>query len=393
MALYDENMKRVMMVLFGDSRSGSERGYFNVYFYPQDSSYGYRSSSYIYSSFRKTAELWWGPFQGGHGAVYATIDGQSYGYPIAECDNSSRVIKYMAVLGYCYSSHDVVEMRVHDIRVVADLSRHDPTASVSDEPEPYDGTHEGKADAGPRRILSIASQNRADNALNEGATAPQPYWTGPWPLLHIPVQIMEGSAFIVFTISIDLLANVAVESVDVGLSIEDGVSDTVIAALVDGIMAELSSAWGGQIGTFALALRLSLIGLDIACTYSPPVAPAFLALAASYAAWLLLFAGWVYIVMAAVDDGYMTPGAAAASFFVFGTSLLRFMGMGLVSQCRTAREFWRAYQVASSKMWRKTVGAQFLLTVTTIIVKVAVFVTCMILFLYYFQLHVMLYGW
>ncbi|MHA2033974.1 MAG: hypothetical protein ACTSX3_01580, partial [Candidatus Thorarchaeota archaeon] len=172
-----------MMVLFGDSRSGSERGYFNVYFYPQDSSYGYRSSSYIYSSFRKTAELWWGPFQGGHGAVYATIDGQSYGYPIAECDNSSRVIKYMAVLGYCYSSHDVVEMRVHDIRVVADLSRHDPTASVSDEPEPYDGTHEGKADAGPRRILSIASQNRADNALNEGATAPQPYWTGPWPLL------------------------------------------------------------------------------------------------------------------------------------------------------------------------------------------------------------------
>ena len=57
-ALYDENMKRVMMVLFGDSWSGSEKGYFNVYFYPHDSSSGYRSSGYMYSSFKKTAKLW-----------------------------------------------------------------------------------------------------------------------------------------------------------------------------------------------------------------------------------------------------------------------------------------------------------------------------------------------
>ncbi len=92
-----------------------------------------RSSGYVYSSFRKTAELWWGPYQGGHGAVYASIDGQSNGYPIAECDNASRVIKCVAILGYCYSSHDVVEMRVHDIRVVADLKRRDATAANSSE--------------------------------------------------------------------------------------------------------------------------------------------------------------------------------------------------------------------------------------------------------------------
>ncbi|RLI60836.1 MAG: hypothetical protein DRO93_05985 [Candidatus Thorarchaeota archaeon] len=57
-ALYDEDMRRVMMVLFGDSWSGSEKGYFNVYFYPHDSSSGYRSSGYMYSSFKKTAKLW-----------------------------------------------------------------------------------------------------------------------------------------------------------------------------------------------------------------------------------------------------------------------------------------------------------------------------------------------
>ncbi|MHA1741898.1 MAG: hypothetical protein ACTSVD_07395 [Candidatus Thorarchaeota archaeon] len=56
------------------------------------------------------------------------------GAPLAECDNASRVIKYVAVLGYCYSSYDVVEMRVHDINVVADFNRHDPTLSDSDAP-------------------------------------------------------------------------------------------------------------------------------------------------------------------------------------------------------------------------------------------------------------------
>ncbi|RLI58677.1 MAG: hypothetical protein DRO93_09455 [Candidatus Thorarchaeota archaeon] len=61
-ALYDEDMRRVKMVLFGDSWSGSERGYLNAYFYPQDSSSGYRSSGYIYSSFRKTGKLWCEPF-------------------------------------------------------------------------------------------------------------------------------------------------------------------------------------------------------------------------------------------------------------------------------------------------------------------------------------------
>ena len=61
-ALYDEDMRRVMMVLLDDSWSGSEKGYLNVYFYPQDSSSGHRSSGYIYSTFKKTAKLWWGPF-------------------------------------------------------------------------------------------------------------------------------------------------------------------------------------------------------------------------------------------------------------------------------------------------------------------------------------------
>ncbi|RLI47709.1 MAG: hypothetical protein DRO73_11250 [Candidatus Thorarchaeota archaeon] len=177
-ALYDENMRRVMMVLFGDSWSGSEKGYFNVYFYPQDSSSAYRSSGYIYSSFKKTAKLWWGQSEGGHGAVYASIDGQSDGYPIAECDNASRVIKYVAILGYRYSSYSLVSMRIHDINVVADLNKHNPTAPNPDEPVECDGSG----------TPTTAEIHRADYDLSNAIAQVICYWTGPWPLFHVEIS-------------------------------------------------------------------------------------------------------------------------------------------------------------------------------------------------------------
>ncbi len=42
--------------------------------------------------------------------------------------------------------YPLVEMRVHDISVVADLNRHDPNAQHPNEPVAFDGTLNGKAD-------------------------------------------------------------------------------------------------------------------------------------------------------------------------------------------------------------------------------------------------------
>ena len=76
--------------------------------------------------------------------VYASTDDENEpGRPLAECDSASRVIKYVVVMGYRYCTYDLVEMRVHDIRVVADLNRHDPTATDPEEPVVYDGTERG----------------------------------------------------------------------------------------------------------------------------------------------------------------------------------------------------------------------------------------------------------
>ena len=60
----------------------------------------------------------------------SSIDGSGDAYPIGECDNASRVIKYVGILDYRYSSYNLVDMRIHDINVVADLNEHDPNVQT-----------------------------------------------------------------------------------------------------------------------------------------------------------------------------------------------------------------------------------------------------------------------
>jgi len=212
-ALYDENMRRVMMVLIGDSWVGSTKGYFNLYYYPQDSASAYRSSGYIYTSFRKTGKLWWGEYDGSpQGAIYGSIDGSGSSYPIAECDNASRVIKYVAILGYRYYSYNLVEMRIHDINVVADLRRHNP---IDPNQEQLDEL-EGGATGNPR------TKNAIEGYGTLGAAAVTPSWTGPWPLLHLVCNYVYSVITLVFHVTVDLLDTV--EVIDFYMGIAEGVA-------------------------------------------------------------------------------------------------------------------------------------------------------------------------
>ena len=58
-ALFDENKRIAMLIHWGDAWVGSKKGYFNVYFYPQNGGSHNQSSGYIYDSvFTKTGKLW-----------------------------------------------------------------------------------------------------------------------------------------------------------------------------------------------------------------------------------------------------------------------------------------------------------------------------------------------
>ena len=77
----------------------------------------------------------------------------------------------MAVLGYCYSSCDIVEMRIHDIRVIADLNRHNRTSSNRDRTVQYDGTASGK--------LTENDESNCLQVLGGVMSNVEIHWTGP----------------------------------------------------------------------------------------------------------------------------------------------------------------------------------------------------------------------
>jgi len=112
------------------------------------------------------------------------------------------VIKYVAVLGYCYSSHDVVRMRIHDIRVVADLGRRDPTTPDSDALVVYDGTISRE---------TVESKSMVEEAFASVQSIVQAYWTGPWPVLHLVVSFSPISGVTLsLHLGIDIIGSLAV---------------------------------------------------------------------------------------------------------------------------------------------------------------------------------------
>ncbi len=191
--LFDENKQIVSLVMWGDSWVGSQKGYFNVYFYPQDHSGASQSSGYLYTSFTKTGKLWWDPWMGGQGAIYTSIDGQGSAYPIVEVDNASRVIQYVGILGYRHSSYGLVDMRIHDINVVCDLSRRNP--DYPDDPPPSEDPEEGLEFDGTE-TPSKQQEQQSDFDLQQALSEVVPDWTGPWPLLHYRFSIQIAPDYI-----------------------------------------------------------------------------------------------------------------------------------------------------------------------------------------------------
>ena len=124
------------------------------------------------------------------------------------------VIKYVGILGYRYSSYNLVNMRIHDINVVCDLNEHDPNApSVppptqdpsSGEAISCDGTPEGNGPAVgadlPADAQSFADQNIACEWLQS--------W---WPTVQISVNAVCGLVSLTILLTIDILGSLNVIS-------------------------------------------------------------------------------------------------------------------------------------------------------------------------------------
>ncbi len=301
----------------------SQRGWFNLYYYEDGSSYS-QSSGYIYTSFQKTAKIWWDPWQGGAGAIYSTIDGSGSGYPIAEVDNCSRVIKYVVTLGQRYSTYSLVDMRIHDINVVADLTRHDPTAPDPDEPVDYDGTStsSGEDSARVHEQDTEAMTDQADASISI-------YWTGPWPELHIDVM-KQISVEISLTVhsKVDLLAAVSVENVDLKLNGTEDMTEDEARTFTTLVATKTStcSFWSDVVQGLMVAVWAALLVIEVLA-----MAPVVLQTGVIVLACLCLFSLYLWLMWSLVFAIRQMDMTFRDGQWTFLTAALSVLGMGAVS--------------------------------------------------------------
>ena len=155
--------------------------------------------------------------------------------PFGECDNASQVIKYVGILGYRYSSYNLVDMRIHDINVVCDLNEHDPNAPSIPPPtqDPptgttvttisSDGTAPGTTEGG---TLTSEIQNWVD-AAQQLMTQIQSWWEGWWPRVHFVLSLTTPlGGLATLHISVDLLGDLQAENSDFTSPVLSAMSST-----------------------------------------------------------------------------------------------------------------------------------------------------------------------
>ncbi len=202
--LFDENRLPVMVMYWGDLYTSSQKGFFYTLSYTQDGSTDYQFSGYITTTFTRTGKMWWDPWQGGDGAIYSTINGVAGDVPLAECDNCSRVIKYVVTYGARLDSNALIQMRVHDISVLTDLDAVNPLDPEPDAPVEADGTDYGDAEYVQGKLPPPDKEALIGEVNN--------WWTGPWPRLHTKVDyVAADGASVKYHVSNDLLGCLVVE--------------------------------------------------------------------------------------------------------------------------------------------------------------------------------------
>jgi hypothetical protein len=303
---------------------------------------------------------------------------------LGEVANPFRQVQYVVLRAQRYSAYDLVDLRLSALNLYAGHE-----TEVEDFEE-GDGTYGRESSSWESSVTPEYAEMIAD-ALDDAAEKPKPYWTGPWPALHLPVELVAEQYYVYFEIAVDILASVYVTALSIDFDWEDGVDQSQADAMMDGLLTELLDAWGGWVGILGIEIRLGLALIDTISLVPHPGTVA--ALAVLYTVWLGLFLVWVWAVLALVSQGTMSPGAAAAGFLVMAATFLSFMVGGLRDQSKAFKAFSDKYETVKNKFWAKVYKWYAIYTIIVILVKVSVFVVCLLLGVSLMVIHVMQYGW
>jgi hypothetical protein len=241
---------------------------------------------------------------------------------ISRCHITSRVVKYVAVTGQRFGSNPLLDMRIHDINVMADPNKRIPAAP---EPEVADGTV-----TPPDSAIQTA-----DVDLSEAAVLILTYWTGPWPLLHFVVDVQVAPDYIPeghpAKPAEGKMLHLSVAKNLLGITEEQDIS-----VLGDGSFGEPSDEILSQdvhlLADVALvALNFALIGLEIASSVGN--IPAMIAFIASTVILTLSFFGilnWFHDTM--LEKGSWTHYECFHDWLIMGIVIaVNLLGLDILS--------------------------------------------------------------
>ncbi|NHJ15137.1 MAG: hypothetical protein EAX95_15750, partial [Candidatus Thorarchaeota archaeon] len=309
-ALVDNYGDTIMAIEWGDDVSDWNDGWFRAVFYPENGGQYSRNLWYGQDSYAVAISMWWDPATG-QGKVYTKSSDLPYNYLVHAVDNASRVVSSLVIEGLRYGSNSLLEMRVHDINLEADLSRHDPNHPGQE--QVYDGTNDGLADS--QRLQSAI---HAEEMMNEATSCIEAHWTGPWPMLHYLIQelIMEG-VFILVDVALDILGSISVESFDVQFLELEQMTEAEGDQLINDVQpfSERLIGTGNPWSYFFGLATISYISARFITTFASPAS-----VYAEYAFWIAisLFMGLTIVGMMAlaqaIIDCQVDPLLAALLF-------------------------------------------------------------------------------
>ncbi len=194
-------------------------------------------------------------------------------------------------------SYNLVDMRVHDINVVADLNEHDPNNPSTpppthdpDESLVHDGTTVGTSD----EALCVLG-GYIDDLFASIAGEISVWWTGWWPTLHIQISKVITSAITIdLHITVDILGNLEFDTIDYKISGYESLSEDDSEAAAHAVVESSRWALDTAIVLSAASMTLAWLAVDILADIATPLTENIfwvtlgIAMVSTFTAWGLI---------------------------------------------------------------------------------------------------------
>ncbi len=325
LGLFDDQMKCVSWIYLYDSWLSTVRGYLNTAYYPESGGAHYQSSGDIYSSFDRTAAVW---YDRNSNSILSAIDGNVV--TLAPAYNASRIISYLVIQTQRYDDKTLLDMRVHEINVLANVRATLPwVPEIPPDEEPPPGTDDGSLSG----LADGASETQnVDLKLTASLGSMRIIWVliSFWPALSFEVlgldENLQPTTLLppLLSFAVDLLSYITVAAMTI-VDFAFALAGMDPGVLVAWIMVEIAKDFS-VVATFASLYIAAYAAFRAADGFR--IAQAYPAMGAAIVAGVILFAAALGLV-----EGFNMVGRVAGMEDFWSLMFFLVIWLTVLSSC------------------------------------------------------------